>query len=392
MLSTLYALLAPLLLLLPPFAEVRAAEPATTNSTSISVPVLLRKWSNVSLESVTRAAEAGQFDAMISLYFTYSGGKGVATDLKEALRWLTKAAEAGNGLAQCLLGQHFEYPSWEHTPSGNRLPPPDMPEALRLYRRAGEQNWAGGQYNLALCYLAGKGMDQDEELGLEWMRKAADQGHVFSMVDLAGLYAAGIGKPRDEGDRPIAILERAVASNLEGNRSKIAEAYENLILRYEHGIGTERDLLAAVEWQCQAAMTDLGVYSLAEPNLAASPRSGGVSSTGEPGRTIIAVTIPDSNGRSEEFVRMLSLYLKASKGSGSAAAQIGDACLAGFDIPKSPMKAWLWFSVAGHDAADRLAHCESVMSSEELEQAKLKLPEFRKQLNEIGSQARLQAG
>ena len=345
-----------------------------------------------SIQLAHEAAAKGDFKAMVSLYEAYRFGQGVVANQVEAMKWLRKAAEGGSAHAQCLLGYRYENPDWERSPADNRLPPPNMPEAVQWYQRSANQNWAGGQYHLGLCYLDGTGVEQDEERGLELIRKAADQNQVFAMVELANLYAKGVGSPRGEADRPIAILKRVATCNCdpEENQSKFVEAYEGLILRYEHGVGVERDPLTAVEWQCRAALAGMGNYSLAEPKPRGTPNRDDLGSfTGEPGRGIIAVTIPDSSGRTAAFYRLLGLYLRASRGNGPAAAQIGDACLTGLEVPANHINAWMWFTVAARAGAgkDSLARCEAAMTPDEIKQARLHLQEFTQHLNEVGRRA-----
>lgn len=339
-----------------------------------------------------KAAEGGNADAMVSLYFAYLRGRGVTVDKTEALKWLSKSAQAGNAYGECLLGYRYENPEWEHSPTGDRLRPPNMPEAVRWYRRSADQNWAGGQYHLGLCYLGGQGVEQDEERGSELIRKAADQSQVYAMVDLANLYSRGVGAPRSESDTPLHILQRVVASRSEDSADKIAEAYEGLILRYEHGIGTERDVIAAVGWHCRAAMAGVGDFSLAEPEAHRQPAVG-TSYTGEPGRTIISVAVPDGGGRTDAFLDMLALYLKAARGNNQAAVQIGNAYVDGQDAPRNAIKAWPWFSLAaehGANAQAELSRCQAGMTEPERKSAKDHWPEFLQHMNELGRRAAMQ--
>ena len=49
------------------------------------------------------------------------------------------------------------------------------------------------QFELAMNYDSGTGVDKDLAKALEWYRKAADQGHVSGMIQIAHHYEAGIG-------------------------------------------------------------------------------------------------------------------------------------------------------------------------------------------------------
>jgi TPR repeat protein len=160
-----------------------------------------------SLQWFQRASAQGDALAMFGLYLSFKYGRGVSENEKEATNWLTKAAESGHALAQCELGYYFEHMDWDrfHEISHFR----DMRDAVPWYRRSADQGWTDGQYWLGLCYLEGKGVDLDEEKGLEWMRKAADAGGSRPLAKLAELYNRGIGEPRDENDRPVNLMLRA---------------------------------------------------------------------------------------------------------------------------------------------------------------------------------------
>ena len=50
-------------------------------------------------------------------------------------------------------------------------------EAFKWFRRAAEQNHAGAQHVLGLCYAEGEGVSQDRQEALKWLRKSAAQGY-----------------------------------------------------------------------------------------------------------------------------------------------------------------------------------------------------------------------
>ena len=51
--------------------------------------------------------------------------------------------------------------------------------------------------NVGICYAAGKGVEQDFHLAYTWWEKAAEQGHVKAMVNLATCYEIGAGVDRN---------------------------------------------------------------------------------------------------------------------------------------------------------------------------------------------------
>lgn len=54
-------------------------------------------------DSVKKAAEQGQADAMFILATLYADGRGVPRDLTKAMEWRRKAAEAGHEEARASL-------------------------------------------------------------------------------------------------------------------------------------------------------------------------------------------------------------------------------------------------------------------------------------------------
>ena len=64
--------------------------------------------------------------------------------------------------------------------------------AQKLMKAADEGN-VSAQYKLGLCYLDGKGVEQDSLECFNWINKAAAQGHVGALNQLAYCYAEGIG-------------------------------------------------------------------------------------------------------------------------------------------------------------------------------------------------------
>ena len=52
---------------------------------------------------------------------------------------------------------------------------------------------AESQYQLALCYRNGEGVEQSNEEAAKWYRKAADQGHAEAQCNLGYCYENGYG-------------------------------------------------------------------------------------------------------------------------------------------------------------------------------------------------------
>ena len=66
-------------------------------------------------------------------------------------------------------------------------------QAVALFIKSAEQGHAGAQLDLALCYTAGRGVDQDQPRAALWYAKAADAGDANAQWNLGWCYANGIG-------------------------------------------------------------------------------------------------------------------------------------------------------------------------------------------------------
>ena len=328
-----------------------------------------------------KAADRGQPDSMYELYLAYKNGRGVAIEPQMASIWLAKAAEAGNAMAQSVFGGRFAEPPYEADPHGRQ--PKNMPEAVRWYRLSADQGCSRGQYYLGLCYLEADGVEKEEARGLELIRHAADQGYNRALFDLAGLYARGIGAPRNDLDQPLELLKRVTRSSTKSLDGVTKWAYDGIFFRYQYGVGTERDLVAAAEVYCHAAEEGVWEYSLADKLEPGAPRSKpdkGGSFTGSPELSWIAVRNPDLGGMSDESRQVLSVYLKAAKSNPASLADIGGRYLTGRGVLKNQTNAWLWLTLAlQHGAAEArptIVAIETHMTPAELEEAKRSLPKL----------------
>jgi hypothetical protein len=111
--------------------------------------------------------EGGRAVAQHWLGWCSSRGWGVETDLKEAVRWYTLAADQGHSTAQNNLGYCYQHGLGVDT---------DLKEAVRWYKLAADQGLFAAQTNLGYCYRKGKGVDANQEEAVRWYTLAADQG------------------------------------------------------------------------------------------------------------------------------------------------------------------------------------------------------------------------
>ncbi len=126
------------------------------------------------------AAKQGHIEASyyVGLYYQY--GKGVPVNIDEAIHWYQKAAlekdkDALYHLALILIRQDK----------------PDFVNIAKLLEGAAKQNHPNAQYNLAVMYQKGDGVEKDDEKALFWYEKAAEANLAIAQYNLGMIYYAG---------------------------------------------------------------------------------------------------------------------------------------------------------------------------------------------------------
>jgi TPR repeat protein len=277
-----------------------------------------------------------------------------------------QAAAGGNADAQSMLGYMYENPDeYGSDPSAplNAGGPTaaNMPEAVRWYLRAAEERRQGAEYRLGLCYLTGRGVEKDEETGLEWVRKAADQQNPWAEDRLARCYAEGIGEPRNDHDRSLDLWERAA-------RAGLTDAFDPLIFQYRSGFGNDVNIVAAARWYCNGWMAAYAVGHNWYPvkNMLPKPQPAGSPAPN------------NGSGADDPFHTSLALYLRSARlGDAGAMVRLGRMYSIGQWVPRDPTGAWQWYELAAEndssEAVSRRSETEQRMSKEQLQNARQQL-------------------
>ena len=200
------------------------------------------------IEIYQEGIDHGVSQAKYRMAVLYREGNGVAKDLKKYLQLMTEAAEEGLPLAQSELG-HAYY-------MGDNVPL-NYEKAFYWLEKAAPHE-ADAMYILAKCYLKGRGTRHNTQNGMDWMRRAAENGNPFAQLDLAKRYRRGKDVTKDES---IAFrwLQKAAGQG-------IAEADNLLGIFYGNGIGVKEDMDKAFMWFKKAAEQDYswGYFNLGE--------------------------------------------------------------------------------------------------------------------------------
>ncbi len=129
-----------------------------------------------------KAADQGFAPAQFSLGLCYVHGKGVPEDFGQALAWYEKAAQQKN--SDALLNLAFLYHNGQGVPK-------DEARSFDLVRQAAEAGSADAQFQLGMDYYGGEeGLQQDNTLARQWLRRSAKQGDVAAQFNYAMLLKA----------------------------------------------------------------------------------------------------------------------------------------------------------------------------------------------------------
>ena len=121
----------------------------------------------------------------------------------------------------------------------------DHKEAVEWIRKAAAQGHAVAQFNLGFRYDAGKGVKQDLKEAVMWFRKAAEQGDAGAQYNLGQMYDNGRGVKQDHKEAVMWYRKAAEQGD--------ADAQFNLGIMYANGQGVAQDFAKALTWLQLAA-------------------------------------------------------------------------------------------------------------------------------------------
>ncbi len=157
-------------------------------------------------------------------------------DYELAYLYLTKAADAGQRDALFFLGFMYEKGLYVQI---------DYQKSMSLYRQAADQGHPSAMSNIGFMFERGLGVTQDYQEAVSWYNKAVDLGEPAAMGNLGRLYKNGYGVPQDY-NKALQLYNQAISK---GNES----AMNNLAVMYEDGTGVAQDYAQAIHWYQEAA-------------------------------------------------------------------------------------------------------------------------------------------
>ena len=100
------------------------------------------------------------------------------------MRAMIKAAESGDLEAQHNVGACYA--------TGDKDGLKDEAEAIKWYTRAAEAGHRMSQYDLGFMLIQGEGAEKDIEKGLWWIEQAAEGGETYAARVLSDIYEKGL--------------------------------------------------------------------------------------------------------------------------------------------------------------------------------------------------------
>ncbi len=134
--------------------------------------------------ALQQAANNGDANAAFEIGERYMTGRGVDTNVSEALKWFEKAVSKGSAAAAFRLGMAYE--------KGQGVAR-DRARARTNYVLAAESGHLKAMHNLAVLMVEDGGAKPDYTTAIPWFRRAAEQGLRDSQYNLGVIYARGLG-------------------------------------------------------------------------------------------------------------------------------------------------------------------------------------------------------
>ena len=190
----------------------------------------------------------------------WNGFKGIEEDLNEAVKWYKLAIIHSTGEEEdppffetkderYYVLSDSQYRLALLLQDGKGGVQPDLPEAARLFKLAGEAGISSASFSLALMHQQGQGVPKNVEEAARLYKLAADQGDIEGNISAHGmlglLYASGQGVKQDH-------VESARLFKIAAKMGDVC-AQISLGDAYEKGQGVRQDLAEAARWYCTAA-------------------------------------------------------------------------------------------------------------------------------------------
>ena len=186
-------------------------------------------------------AAAGNARAEARLGQMQLAGELGSKDDAAALAHIRKAAEAGDGIGQYLLGSAYQRGNGvEKDPTSAQK---WFTAAAQTLPQAAAHNDAEAQFILAILYLNGQGVGKDDAQSQQWLEKAAENGYASAQNLLGNTLLAD--NAQENKRAAVNWLKKAATQGHSGAQNTLGDLYKN-------GRGVIANPATAAEWYRQA--------------------------------------------------------------------------------------------------------------------------------------------
>ena len=213
----------------------------------------MEKESQLTFNELLAFAEDGDSESQMKVGMRYlMGSHGVVKDEKEAIKWLTLAAENDNGTAQTNLAYCYENGlgvsrnhelalKWLKRASDKKVPEAmtglsdlylkglgvnkDVKRGFQLCEEAADLGFSEAQYLFARLHYQGIGCKKDYKVALKWLEKAADQGHVRAKSMMGYVLMRHLGENVKDREKAVACLLDAAGNGDSSAQQMLGDYY-----------------------------------------------------------------------------------------------------------------------------------------------------------------------
>lgn len=136
-------------------------------------------------------------------------------------------------------------------------------EAYQWFLKSADEGNKFAQYSLGNLFYYGNGIEKDLVQAFYWYMKSAEQGQPYAAYAVAQFYAKGDAVPKDEKEAQNYYKQALVGFlKLEANKQADDNLYYKIGAMYKNGLGTDADILKAIEYFRLSAELDnkYGLY------------------------------------------------------------------------------------------------------------------------------------
>jgi len=199
-----------------------------------------------------RVSLAGDTEATWLAAQCFDKGLGTEQNTRMAEKLYKRAAASGHASAMFLLSTRAFQEGMRVAEEGPRgwqgVQERHFEEAVRWAEKAAELGHGEAHWFLGVSYLAGAGLEMDEEQGIAHLRTASDSGSALATKELAECYHKGRGVPKDRQNAKL-LLDKAIEQAKWQRETSVQEDAEKLARKWQQ---LEKATLVVTSWHWKA--------------------------------------------------------------------------------------------------------------------------------------------